>query len=91
MLAYIRPAFGGEGTMNRIPVGQTISRSYAFAFGDYPALLGVVWLPLTVIGIADYFVMMPLFQNMDTLFTPAGMMSHAYLFRWIFVIDLLGS
>jgi hypothetical protein len=34
--------------MNKIPVGQTIEQSYAFVFGRYLSLLGVVWLPMVL-------------------------------------------
>lgn len=33
----------------RIPVGQTISRAYSFAFGGFFRILGVMWLPYVVL------------------------------------------
>lgn len=34
--------------MNKIPVGETISRSYGFAFGEFFSVLGIAWLPHTI-------------------------------------------
>jgi hypothetical protein len=34
-----------EGTMNKIPVGETISGAYGFAFAGFLSVLGTVWLP----------------------------------------------
>jgi hypothetical protein len=31
--------------MNKIPVGETIARSYGFAFGEFFSVLGIAWLP----------------------------------------------
>lgn len=45
--------------MNKIPVGQTIAQTYAFAFRHYLANLGVVWLPFLLLGAAAYYVLMP--------------------------------
>jgi hypothetical protein len=39
--------------MHRIPVGQTIARSYRFVFANYLTLLGIAWLPLTVMVLAS--------------------------------------
>jgi hypothetical protein len=48
--------------MNRVPVGQTIARSFAFVFENYLPILGIVWLPMAVQGVAGYFVMVPFFR-----------------------------
>ena len=36
--------------MNKIPVGDTISRSYGFAFSDALSILGIVWLPYLILA-----------------------------------------
>lgn len=33
---------------SKIPVGQTVGKAYGFAFGGFPAVLGVVWLPIAI-------------------------------------------
>jgi len=35
--------------MNKIPVGATIAHAYRFAFGKFPALLGIAWLPFAIL------------------------------------------
>lgn len=35
--------------MNKISVGATIAHAYSFAFGKFPALLGIVWLPWVIL------------------------------------------
>src|ERR1700741_1220248 len=42
--------------MNKIPVGQTIAKDYRFAFGDFGAVLGVVWLPVAIMAVSAYFL-----------------------------------
>jgi hypothetical protein len=49
--------------MNKIPVGQTIGRAYRFAFGNFPTVLGVVWLPIALTIAAGYF----LFHDLQVL------------------------
>jgi hypothetical protein len=34
--------------MNKIPVGATIAHAYRFAFGKFPALLSIAWLPFAI-------------------------------------------
>ena len=41
--------------MARIPVGQTIAFAYSFTIGNIPAILGLQWLQLLVIGLGVYF------------------------------------
>jgi hypothetical protein len=41
--------------MGRIPVGRTIAESYGFVFRKYFDLLGIAWLPLTIMAVASYF------------------------------------
>jgi hypothetical protein len=42
--------------MTKIPVGKTIARAYAFGFGDFFRILGVMWLPLAVMWIPGIFL-----------------------------------
>jgi hypothetical protein len=42
--------------MSRIPVGKTISDAYGYAFGQFPANLGITWLPLFLILAAMAFI-----------------------------------
>jgi hypothetical protein len=56
-----------EGTMQRIAVGQTISRTYGFAFSRYLPNFGVVWLPYLVIGMVAYFFLMPALTALPAL------------------------
>jgi len=35
--------------MRKIPVGKTISEAYGYAFGQFPANLGITWLPLALL------------------------------------------
>lgn len=41
---------------NKIPVGQTIGQAYGFAFGGFPAVLGVVWLPVAIMIAAGWLL-----------------------------------
>jgi hypothetical protein len=42
--------------MSKIPVGKTVAFAYGFTFGDFPAVLGIVWLPLGLILALSYFL-----------------------------------
>jgi hypothetical protein len=53
--------------MSKIPVGRTIGRSYGFAFGDFLPLLGVLWLPLLLSGVAGYFILLPIYQHLPDM------------------------
>jgi hypothetical protein len=46
--------------VSKIPVGQTIGHAYAFAFRRYFHILGVIWLPFVLLGVAGYFALVPL-------------------------------
>jgi hypothetical protein len=41
--------------MNKIPVGRTIAFAYSFTFGQIGAVIGLIWLPLLVFFIGDFF------------------------------------
>jgi hypothetical protein len=45
--------------MGKIPVLQTITETYAFAFRRYFPILGVIWLPFLLIGAAAYYILLP--------------------------------
>ena len=42
--------------MNRIPVFQTVSRTYGFLLGDIAAILQVTWLPMLVVAVLNFYV-----------------------------------
>jgi hypothetical protein len=42
--------------MTKIPVGKTIAQAYAFGFGDFFKILGVMWLPMAVVWLPGFFV-----------------------------------
>lgn len=42
--------------MNKIPVGQTIASAYRFTFVGLERIIGVIWLPIIILTIGDYFV-----------------------------------
>ena len=54
--------------MGKIPVGQTIGQAYAFAFGKYLPILGVLWLPFLVLAVAGYFAIAPMFPIIMDIF-----------------------
>lgn len=41
--------------MNKIPVIQTIKESYGFTLGSLGTLIGLIWLPVVLITIGEYF------------------------------------
>ena len=42
--------------MNRIPVGRTISSAYAFTFGHIGTVIGLIWLPLLLYYVGQFFI-----------------------------------
>jgi hypothetical protein len=83
--------------MNKIPVGRTIGLSYGFVFGDFLPLLGVLWLPLLLSGVAGYFVLLPMYQHMPDLLDAIARNPHgletlqpqmAATFRWSGLFNL---
>lgn len=42
--------------MNKIPMGPTIAAAYRFTFTGLERIIGVIWLPIIVVTIGDYFV-----------------------------------
>jgi hypothetical protein len=50
--------------MDRIPIGRTIGATFDFALGRYRTILGVIWLPILILGAAEYFVLVPYFVRL---------------------------
>jgi len=42
--------------VNRIPVFQTVSRTYGFLLGDIATILQVTWLPMLVVAVLNFYV-----------------------------------
>ena len=42
--------------MNKIPVGRTIAFAYSFTFGQIGTVIGLIWLPLLLFFVGDFFV-----------------------------------
>ncbi len=42
--------------MNKIPMGPTIAAAYQFIFTGLERIIGVIWLPIIILTIGDYFV-----------------------------------
>jgi hypothetical protein len=59
-------------SMNKIPVGQTISQTYGFAFGHYLPILGALWLPIIVLGALAYFIFLPDMANFPAILQQAA-------------------
>jgi hypothetical protein len=83
--------------MSKIPVGRTIGLSYSFAFGDFLPLLGVLWLPLLLSGVAGFFVVLPIYQHMPDMLDAIARDPHgtqgfppemAATFRWSGLFNL---
>src|ERR1700735_2981041 len=53
--------------MAGIQIGETIGSSFRFAFGRYPALLGITWLPFLIMGVGAYLILMPVFGHLAEL------------------------
>jgi len=43
--------------MNKIPVGRTIAFAYSFTFGQIGTVIGLIWLPLLLFFVGDFFAM----------------------------------
>jgi hypothetical protein len=50
--------------MNKIPVFQTVGRSYAYAIGGYFRTLGVIWLPVALNIALTWYLMRPFYEHM---------------------------
>lgn len=62
--------------MQKIPVGQTIGQAYAFAFGKYFPILGVLWLPFLLLAIAAYFAVVPMLSLFGDIVQQAALHPH---------------
>jgi hypothetical protein len=61
--------------MRKIAVGRTIAEAYGFAFGRFPANLGVTWLPFVLLGAAAYFALPPYFASLQQAMTGMATLS----------------
>jgi hypothetical protein len=52
--------------MGTIPVLRTIAETYAFAFRRYFPILGAIWLPFLLMGVAAYYILMPALAALGT-------------------------
>jgi hypothetical protein len=84
--------------MSKIPVGRTIGQAYGFAFGRYLPLLGVVWLPLLVMGALTFFIMMPFYQQLPDMIETIARNPHggqpfpaemSGILRWVGLLDII--
>ncbi|MGD0144590.1 MAG: hypothetical protein ABSC92_15660 [Rhizomicrobium sp.] len=84
--------------MDKIPVGRTIGQSYSFAFGRYLPLLGIVWLPVLLIGLFGYFILIPFYQSFPDLIREMALNPHNprilppeiySTVRWIGLLDIV--
>ncbi len=41
--------------MNKIPVGKTIAYAYRFTIGNLGAIIGLIWLPMVLITVGNFF------------------------------------
>lgn len=50
--------------MKKIPVGQTIVEAYRFTFASLDRIIAVIWLPIIILTVGDYFVAGPYLTGM---------------------------
>lgn len=53
--------------MEKVPVWQTVGRSFGFAFERYPRILGAVWLPALLLFLCDYLALRSALPNFQTI------------------------
>src|SRR5208282_4844419 len=63
--------------MGKIPVWHTVGQALEFAFGRYLPILGVLWLPLLILGTCEYFLIVPMFKNIAAIAQFAATHPHA--------------
>jgi hypothetical protein len=71
--------------MTKIPVSKTIARAYGFAFRDFLRLLGVMWLPMTVMWLPGIFMQ----QRLAMLQTGHGNLLNAWPLIPVYVLIFL--
>src|SRR5580700_9791901 len=54
--------------MGKISMGRAIGDAYDLTFGRYRAVLGVVWLPIVLLAVGEYFALLPMLRTMPDLF-----------------------
>jgi hypothetical protein len=57
----------GEAEMAKIPVGETVASAYGFALRNFLVVLGVIWVPFTIVGVAGYFLLPPYLAAMRNM------------------------
>jgi hypothetical protein len=62
--------------MGQIPIGRTIAETLGFTFGRYFSVLGVVWLPILLLGVAYYYTIMPFIEQIAMVARAAALHPH---------------
>jgi hypothetical protein len=62
--------------MGKIPVGRTIAETLGFTFGRYFSVLGVVWLPVLLLGIVYYYTIVPFLEQIAIVARAAALHPH---------------
>jgi hypothetical protein len=62
--------------VGKVPVWSTVGSALGFTFGRYPAILGVVWLPLLLLAVCEYFVLVPMFEAIPALIAQVSQHPH---------------
>ena len=52
--------------MEKIPVWRTIGSAYGFAFGNLATIIGLIWLPMTILLVVGYFAISHYFDGVLT-------------------------
>ncbi len=84
--------------MNRIPVGETIAFAYRFTFGHIGTVIGLIWIPVLVLYVAQFFLMNAYTQTIQDVMTgtnpaaagPLLLSLFGFFFASIFLVSLLG-
>jgi hypothetical protein len=82
--------------MNKIPVGDTISRTYGFAFSNILSIFGIAWLPyvvLTAIAVGLVFLLAPDLPRMfmHGQFDPDMFMHIGHIFGLLGLLSFLAA
>lgn len=84
--------------MNKIPVGRTIAFAYSFTFGQIGTVIGLIWLPLLLFFIGDFFATTYYAQGMaawtaggdPTAFGKPLLAIMGFYFAALFLIAIVG-
>lgn len=74
--------------MSKIPVGKTIAHAYRFAFGEFPQILGVIWLPFVLVSVAGFLVIQQMAAVMTAVTTQnlTGIGGHFLVIGPVYVV-----